>query len=63
VNVLTEVVVKNYIKASGEDSMTSEQCKWTSKEFKLKLFKSVNEVYVTGKITSEWRNALVIPIF
>jgi hypothetical protein len=38
-------------KAPGEDNLNSELYKYTSQEFKLKLLKFLNEIYITGNPT------------
>jgi hypothetical protein len=61
---LTETLVKTRNgKASGEDNLNSELYKYASQEFKLKLLKCLNEIYITGQITQKWRNGIEISIF
>jgi hypothetical protein len=46
---LTETLVKTRNgKASGEYNLNSELYKYASQEFKLKLLKCLNEIYITG---------------
>jgi hypothetical protein len=60
---LTETLQKTRNGKVPEDNLNSELYKYASQEFKLKLLKFLNEIYITGEMRQEWRNAIVIPIF
>jgi len=50
-------------KASGEDSILSELCKYASDTLKTRVLKFLNEIYLSGTTPAEWNSVLVIPVY
>lgn len=50
-------------KAPGSDGINSELIKNASRKFKVRLTRLYNRILKEGKIPSEWRGAIVVPIF
>jgi len=50
-------------KTPGQDDTNSELYKYATEEFKLSLLQFLNNIYRENCIPSEWRNAVITPIF
>jgi hypothetical protein len=50
-------------KASGEDGIPSELCKYASDTLKTMVLKFLNEIYLSGTTPAEWNIVLVIPVY
>jgi len=50
-------------KTLEQDNINPELYKYAPEEFKLRLLQFLNNIYRENRITNEWRNVVVIPIF
>jgi hypothetical protein len=50
-------------KSPGEDNINSVSYKYGPEEFKLTLLQFLNNMYTNSCIPSEWKNAIIIPLF